>query len=151
VGTERRVAGGTDSLQVAGYPVTAGAVGAVLVAIAAFLPWVSTGGVAETSALKVPVKFLVDKAAQGGGLKVGHVLVLLGIAGVVLASVRPEPRARRICGVVVLVIGALFVIQLQRAIGGWEFLSALGNIGLGVPVVFCGGVLLWRRGSVEAT
>jgi hypothetical protein len=149
VGTERRDM--TSGLQVAGYPVTAPAVGGALVAISAFLPWVSTGGVAEQTAFKVPVKFLVDKAGQGGGLKLGWLLLLLAVAGIVLTSVQPQPMARRICGAVILAVGAIFVIQLQRALGGWEFLSALGNIGLGVPVVFVGGALLWGRASAGAT
>lgn len=139
----------STELAVAGYPVTAPVVGGMLVAASALFAWIAPGGVRSSNAFKVPLTFLVDNTPKPGGPKLGFLLLLLGAAGVVLSTARPEPVIRRVIGAVVVGLGLLFLVQFQRALRGWEFLPVLGNIGLGVPMAIGGGVLLWGRGPTH--
>jgi hypothetical protein len=134
----------TSPLKVGGVQLSVPLVGAVAVAISAFLPWLSSGGV-STGSMDVPVGFLLDyKTADTGGLKVGWVLLALSALALVLA-LRPEvapPVARRAVGWALVVIPSVFVAQLQRLTGDLQAGSVFSLVGFGVYVALVGGLLI---------
>jgi hypothetical protein len=109
--------------------------GGVLALISCFLAW---GGYDDT--LDVPLQFLWDKDATGGA-ELG--IPLVSVAGAValfsVSAIEPFVFLRRLGGVVLLAVTALFVVQLGRRIG-WDNLSS-GNIDLGPYLAGAGGLL----------
>src|SRR5437867_6813082 len=93
--------------------------GGVLAIISCFLAW---DGYDDSFA--VPLRFLWEKDATGGA-KLG--IPLVSVAGVValfsLWAIEPFVFLRRLGGVVLLAVTALFIVQLGRRIG-WDNLSA---------------------------
>jgi hypothetical protein len=89
---------------------------------------------------EVPLQFLWDKDASEG-VKLG--IPLVSVAGAValfsLSAVEPFVFLRRLGGVALLGVTALFVVQLGRNIG-WDNLSP-GNIEAGPYLAGAGGLL----------
>src|SRR5918995_2471616 len=116
-------------------PSPIGLIGGVLAVISCFLAWGDYG-----DSFDVPLQFLWDKDATGGA-KLG--IPLVSVAGAValfsLSAVEPFVFLRRLGGVALLGVTALFVVQLGRRIG-WDNLSA-DNIDVG-PYLAGGGGLL---------
>ena len=109
--------------------------GGVLAIISCFLAW----GDYDDS-FDIPLQLLWDKDASGG-VKLG--IPLVSVSGAValfsLSAVEPFVFLRRLGGVVLLGVTALFVVQLGRRIG-WDNLSA-SNIEAGPYVAGAGGLL----------
>jgi hypothetical protein len=110
-------------------------VGGVLAIISCFLAWDG-----YDDSFGVPLRFLWDRHATGGA-KLG--IPLVSVAGVValfsLSAIEPFVFLRRLGGVALLAVTALFVVQLGRRIG-WDNLSA-GNIDAGPYLAGVGGLL----------
>lgn len=109
--------------------------GGVLAIISCFLAW----GDYDDS-FDVPLQLLWDKDVSGG-VKLG--IPLVSVSGAValfsLSAVEPFVFLRRLGGVVLLGVTALFVVQLGRDIG-WDNLST-GEIEAGPYVAGAGGLL----------
>jgi hypothetical protein len=110
-------------------------IGGVVAVISCFFAW---GGYDDS--FDVPLQFLWDKDATEGA-KLG--IPLVSIAGAValfsVAAVEPFVFLRRLGGVALLGVTALFVVQLGRNID-WDNLSA-GNIEAGPYLAGIGGLL----------
>jgi hypothetical protein len=110
-------------------------IGGVLAVISCLLAW----GDYDDS-FDVPLQLLWDRNATGGA-KLG--IPLVSVAGAValfsLAAVEPFVFLRRLGGVALLGVTALFVVQLGRRIG-WDNLSA-DNIEAGPYLAGAGGLL----------
>ena len=91
-------------------------------------------------AFDVPLRFLWDKDATGGA-KIG--IPLVSVAAVValfsLSAIEPFVFLRRLGGVLLLAVTALFIVQLGRRMG-WDNLSA-DNIDAGPYLAGAGGLL----------
>ena len=109
--------------------------GGVLAIISCFLAW----GEYDDS-FDVPLQLLWDKDASGG-VKLG--IPLVSVSGAValfsFSAVEPFVFLRRLGGVVLLGVTALFVVQLGRDIG-WDNLST-GEIEAGPYLAGAGGLL----------
>jgi hypothetical protein len=114
-------------------------VGAVVLALGTLVSW-TRGGFGSDNAFDVPVSFLWSKAASGG-IKLGVILFLLGVAGGVVTS-RPEIQRFRIAvgGLAALCV-VVFMIQMQRFLSGSPF-NITDVLGLGVLVTLAGAVAL---------
>lgn len=110
-------------------------IGGVVAIVSCFLAWDG-----YDDSFSVPLQFLWDKNATGGA-KLG--IPLVSVAGAValfsLSAIEPFVFLRRLGGVVLLAVTALFVVQLGRRIG-WDHLSA-GNIDAGPYLAGAGGLL----------
>jgi hypothetical protein len=110
-------------------------IGGVLAIISCFVAWDG-----YNDSFDVPLRFLWDKDATGG-VKLGIPLVC--VAAVVtlfsVSAVEPFVFLRRLGGVVLLAVTALFVVQLGRRIG-WDNLST-DNIDAGPYLAGVGGLL----------
>lgn len=126
--------------------ITGAIVGAGLLVVSTFLPWVSVGGVAESGPFDIPAMILVDKDVQPGGLDLGYLVLALAAAGFATAVRVPTAPRRAVAGAVAAVVVA-FIVQLQRLLGGAEFLSVFGNLGLGVITAAGAAYLLWTGSS----
>jgi hypothetical protein len=109
--------------------------GGVLAIISCFLAWDG-----YDDSFDVPLQFLWDKDASGD-VKLG--IPLVSVSGAValfsISAVEPFVFLRRLGGVALLGVTALFVVQLGRRIG-WDNLSA-GNIETGPYLAGAGGLL----------
>ena len=133
-------------------------IGGVLAIISCFLAWDDVAGLAWNDSFKVPLKFLWDRNASAG-VKLG--IPLVSVAGAVallsLSRILAADFLRRLGGVVLLGVTALFVVQLGRRLG-WDALN--DNLGVGPYLAGAGGLLallappgLWplgRRPRAEA-
>ena len=110
-------------------------IGGALALISCFLAWDG-----YDDSFDVPLQFLWDKNASEG-VKLG--IPLVSVAGAValfsLSAVEPFVFLRRLGGVALLGVTALFVVQLGRRIG-WDNLSA-GKIEAGPYLAGAGGLL----------
>jgi hypothetical protein len=106
-------------------PSPIGLIGGVLAIISCFL---ARDGYDDS--FDVPLQFLWDKDATGG-VKLGIPLVIVAVVVALFSVSAIEPFAflRRLGGVVLLAVTALFVVQLGRRIG-WDNLSA-DNVDVG--------------------
>ena len=127
-------------------------VGAAVAAVAAFLPWVSTGPI-STGALDLPVSFLFDnETTDTGGFKIGW-LVLLLAAAALASCLRPgvvPPQAARALGWALVLIATVYVAELQRSVGTLQTASVFSFIGLGVYAALVAGLLI-ALGKAPAT
>jgi len=114
-------------------------VGGVLAIISCFLAWADVAGLASNDSFKVPLEFLWDKTASGG-VKLG--IPLVSVAAVVavlsLSRILALDFLRRLGGVLLLAVSALFVVQLGRRVG-WDNLN--DNLGVGPYLAGAGGLL----------
>ncbi len=109
--------------------------GGVLALISCFVAWDG-----YDDSFDVPLQFLWDKdATDGVSLGVPLVSVAGAVALLAVSAVEPFVFLRRLGGVVLLGVTALFVVQLGRRIG-WDNLSA-GNIEAGPYLAGAGGLL----------
>ena len=111
---------------------------AVALAVCSFLPWIKTGRVSESS-FKVQVAFLFDyKSSSPGGVKVGHLLLLLAVALFAASFVPALATPSRAIGGIAAVVATVFATQVQRLYsqipGGPSLFSSLG-IGVYLTVV----------------
>ncbi len=125
-------------------------VGGLLVAVGAFFPWATLGGASTSDAFDVPAAFLFDKTADPGGLKLGLLLLGLGACGVAAAFKAPLTVRRAVAGAIAVVV-VLFVIQLQRAVGGAEVGSVFAHLGFGVLLAAGGAFCLWTGQAAAVT
>jgi hypothetical protein len=120
-------------------------IGGIAIAISSALPWIaSVQGGDSIKGFDVPAAFLFDfKKAGSGGLKIGLVVLLVGVIGAALTLLPVTGAIRRLLGGLGVVIGGLYVVQLGRlvdAVGGG--VSLTDAIGFGVYVAAGGGLLL---------
>jgi hypothetical protein len=107
--------------------------------VGTLLPWLSASLTGRSAnAFDVPVKFLFDpNNAFAGGINLGVILVVLGLAAVGLAFVPAAGVARRIVGAVIAAAVIVFVVQLLRAVSN----DAFQLLGPGVWVTMVGGLV----------
>ena len=114
-------------------------VGAAFAIISCFVAWDDTARLQWNDSFKVPLKFLWDMNASAG-VKLG--IPLVSVAGAVallsLSRILPADFLRRLGGVVLLGVTALFVVQLGRRLG-WDALN--DNLGVGPYLAGAGGLL----------
>ena len=111
---------------------------AVALAVCSFLPWIKTGRVSASS-FKVKVAFLFDyKTSSPGGIKIGHLLLLLAVALFAASLVPALAAPSRAIGGLAAVIATVFATQVQRLYsqvpGAPGLFSALG-IGVYLTVI----------------
>ena len=121
-------------------PAGAAQVGIVLMVGSAFLPWLSTPGIAAMGTDR-PLAFLWDLDAPESPLTLG--ILLLGLAGLALvgAILRPLDVLGRLAGGLAVVAAGVMVYQWRRFLGdmGIEQLT-LGFIGIGAYAAAGGGL-----------
>ncbi len=132
-----------------GFPL--GAVGAVALAGAAFLPWFSFGG-PDVNAFDVAVKFLWDLDGTGDPM-LGIVVVALGALGLVAALVPAVPDAvRRVAGFAGIGVSSLFAFQVHRGLDT-TFGDTFDALGYGVFIALAAAIVLLvsPRGKITAS
>jgi hypothetical protein len=122
-----------------------GLVGALAIALSALLPWLRLGG-ESANGFDVPVEFLLSyDSSLDTGIKLGLLLILLGVAGLAAVVLFPDPRWRRGVGIAAVAIAVVYVVQVQRALGAGPAAgrpSLLSAVGFGVYVALVGGLAL---------
>ncbi len=125
-------------------------VGAAVLVLGTLLPW-TRSDFGSGSAFDVPLSILWSTTASSG-IKLGVLLLLLGLAGGVVASLADVQRFRVVVGGVAALCIVVFVIQLQRALSG-SSLNVGDVVGFGVLVALAGAIalavapLVWQRRS----
>ena len=114
-------------------------VGAAVLALGTLLPW-TRSAFGSGSGFDVPVTFLWSMSSASG-IKLGLVLLLLAVAGGVLASLAGMQRYRAVAGGVAALCIVVFVAQLQRALRG-SSLNIGDVLGFGVVVALAGAIAL---------
>ncbi len=126
-------------------PVTPVLIGAALVAVGAFLPWISFPNTPSRGSPSIPLQFLADIRTTADG-PIDLVVPLLVAAAIgVGATVMPTwTKVRRIAGWSVVVVTSIFVGQLQRLLGdfGPGGPSLTDSVGIGVVATIAGGLVL---------
>ena len=139
-------AGAAGSVPAGRPPLTLPLLGAALVGIGAFLPWLTFPMSPSFGSPSIPVEFLwsTDTFIDPG--PVDLVVVLLAAVVVALvATARPSwAMARRGAGWVVVVVTTIYVAQVQRLVGdvGEGGPGLIEALGIGVLVTVVGGLLL---------
>jgi hypothetical protein len=116
--------------------------GGVIVAASSWLNWG-----AETrllgparSAYKIAAKFVIDSDAKPGGVNLGVVMLLLGIATIAVAFSRVRRLGCVVIGLAAGVTGFLYVYQVHRAIADHHVpLSLSDAVAIGPYVAVIGG------------
>jgi hypothetical protein len=133
-GTGARAAAGSAG----GFPL--GALGAVALIAAAFLPWFDTGGFTADS-FDVALPFLWDLGASGEPA-LGYAIAGLGALGLIAVFLKGVPDGlRRLAGIAGLVAAALFAYQVHRGVAG-TVSDTIDVLGYGVYVALAGAVVL---------
>jgi hypothetical protein len=126
--------------------------GSVLVIVATFLPWLELGR-SDFNAFKVPVNFLGDGTTEEGAVKIGVVLAVLAGLGIVSVFLRPVRWFGIVTGVLVLAVGARFIMEvgpLLDELEGSEFSAdRFDVVKFGVYVVLVGGLLTLVGGALS--
>lgn len=127
-------------------------IGAAIVIVSAFLPWLDLAGDTVT-AYDSPANFLFDSTSNDDGVNLGIVLLILGAVGIIAVLIRPVRWLSIVVGVAAIVIGARYIWQTNDLLSGndlglFDLLSygAYFAIGGGVVAVL-GGVLTLRRSA----
>lgn len=119
--------------------------GGLALVVSTFLPWISGGGVSAVSAnaLDIPIQTLWDLNAGDGPIKIGFVLLGLGVAAAGLSFVPRMNGIRRICGSVALAIVLGFTLQLYRSVdlAGGSVGDVFSTIGFGVYTALAGAIV----------
>lgn len=117
-------------------------VGAAAVVVGVFLPWVS-GALEGGNAFDVPLSFLWS-LEPNDGVKLGLVLLLVGVGAAALTFLPGTGPVRRILGVVAAAASVVYVVQLFRLIdqAGGGFGDVMDVIGVAVYVTLAGGVVV---------
>ena len=131
-----------------GFPL--GALGAVALIVAAFLPWFSLGSFSADS-FDVALPFLWDVAASGEPA-LGYAIAGLGALGLIALFVKGVPDGvRRLAGMLGIAAAALFAYQVHSGIDG-TVSDTIDALGYGVYVALAGAVILLMspKGRVSA-
>ncbi|MEA3213861.1 MAG: hypothetical protein QOJ19_17 [Acidimicrobiia bacterium] len=137
---ERSSSKPSPSAQLSRAPVAVA--GAVLIAAAGLLPWVRGGG-SSSNAFKVPLKSLFVLNSGSGGPKIGWLLLVMAVGAVALVAFSPDDIVRRVVGGATVVVAALFVIQIQRALMHLDSgPSLISTLGVGVLGCVIGGAMV---------
>lgn len=117
--------------------------GGVLLALSAVLPWLSSPGITR-SALDLPVGLLWDLEAGDMPVKIGFALLAFGGFGAILSFMDRTAWLRRALGILGLIVGAAFAVQLLRLLDetGGSIGELVDAIGVGVYVALAGAVAL---------
>lgn len=126
-----------------------GAAGAALVVIGSLLSWIPDvpNGVKTPNAFRLPYELLIDfKTYDHTDSGVGVLLVALAVVGVALSFVPKAGLIRNLCGVGVLVVVILYLVQSQARVddlSGFGSNTNLGDfLGPGWYVTGMGGLLM---------
>jgi hypothetical protein len=142
-GTGSRAAAGSGG----GFPL--GALGAVAMIVAAFLPWFDSGGFTADS-FKVALPFLWDLGASGDPA-LGYAIAGLGALGLIAEFLKGVPDGlRRLAGIAGLVAAALFAYQVNRGVAG-TVSDTIDVLGYGVYVAIAGALVLLISPKGRAT
>jgi hypothetical protein len=142
-GSSRRAAPAT-----AGTSFPLGAVGAIALTVATFLPWFDSGGL-TADAFDVALPFLWDVEA-GGDPRLGILVLALGALGLAALFLKAVPDGvRLVAGVGGLLVAALFILQVHRGVDA-TFSDTIAVLGYGVYVALAGAavLLLAPRGKI---
>lgn len=110
-------------------------VGAALVLVGSFLPWVSFG-IASASAWDISVNFLISGSGTLSGFKAGFVLLAVVVAGVPFLTRRPLPP---------YTVEALGGLAVVIALLSWFRINDLGGgegVDFGLFICLIGGVVM---------
>ena len=126
-----------------------GAIGGLVVVAGALLPWVQAKGRdVEADAFDVPLRFLSDWQNLGkSGFELGWLVVILAGIGIVVSLVRGGGIVRRILGLALVIVCAVYVLQWQDFLTSGERglgtgLNVWDVVGYGVVVTFGGGIVM---------
>jgi hypothetical protein len=128
-----------------------GVIGAVALAIAAFLPWFASGGFTADS-FDVALPFLWDLEAAGNP-KLGYAVLALGVLGLAPIVFKGVPdTVRRVAALAGIAVAVLFVFQVNRGVDS-TFGDTIEVLGYGVYVALAGAVVLLiaPRGSITTS
>jgi hypothetical protein len=108
----------------------------------AFLGWATDNG--TSTGLDVPVQFLVDSTkVETGAVQAGYVAIALALAGGIIAWFPRLHLVRRLLGVLLVAVAALFVVQLDSLLSAEANPPSLtSTVDIGIVLVFAAGVLL---------
>ena len=121
-----------------GFPL--GALGAIALAVAAFLPWFDSGGFTADS-FDVALPFLWDLEAAGDPA-LGFGIAGLGALGLIALFIKGVPDGvRRLAGMAGLAATALFAFQVHRGVDT-TVSDTIDVLGIGVYVALAGAVVL---------
>jgi hypothetical protein len=128
-----------------GFPV--GALGAVALIAAAFLPWFKTGAF-EADSFDIALPFLWDLAATGEPA-LGYGIAGLGVLGLLALFVKGVPDAvRRLAGIAGMAASAVFAYQVHRGLDG-TVSDTMDVLGYGVYVALAGALVLLLAPSAK--
>ncbi len=128
-----------------------GALGAIAVIIGSLTSWVADtptfGNSVTFNAFKIPFDYLVDDTSSGFTLHnngVGILLVGLAVLGLATSFIPRSGVIRNICGVGVVIVAILYLIQTQSRLDASSFGSTnLGDLlGVGFYVTAVGGLVM---------
>lgn len=126
-----------------------GAIGAVAAILGTQLPWAQAKGRnVEANAFEIPVRFLSDWQHLGkSGFELGWLVVILAGVGIVVSLVRGGGIVRRVLGLALVVVCAMYVLQWQDFLTSGERglgtgLNVWDVVGYGVVVTFGGGIVM---------
>jgi hypothetical protein len=138
-----------------------GVLGAALVALSAWLPWLSGPQTRHQSGYNVPAAFLLDRHASGG-VSLGVVLLVLGVLGVIGAVLAAGRYPSLALGIAVVLVAVLFVSQLRLSVDDLNRASHLHleardvvgagpfAAGAGGFIVVIGALIPGRRAATSA-
>jgi hypothetical protein len=118
--------------------------GPALVVIAGFLEWAGRNFPTSYKAHDIPAKFVIDADAnlEGSGLKLGVLVILVGVVGLVGALVPRVAVLVWACGAVAVVIALLFAVSLNDFMDRANRVVAPGGFGIrntvGIGAALCG-------------
>ncbi len=117
-------------------------IGAALAGVSTMLAWFDFGGVVSANAFDVPFAFLFDRNTfDESTISVGLVTVVIAALALLAAFVQPARVMGRIMGVLLLLVGAAFGVQLIQLANEGD-ISITDIAGWGPVGVIIGGVLV---------
>lgn len=123
--------------------------GVLLLLVSAFLPWISNPARLST-AMDIPVAFLVDLGAAAGGFALGWVVLAAGGVGLLLCFIPRLAPLRRLLGLALFGAAVTVVVQWARYL---DRLDAAGQlvayVGIGVYLAGAAGLMLWSAPSTK--
>ncbi|HEX9694867.1 MAG TPA: SH3 domain-containing protein [Actinomycetota bacterium] len=122
--------------------------GAAAAAVAAFLPWLSTGGL-SVSAMDVAASILWSINPGDFFLKIGMLMLLLAGAAAAATTLPNLARYRKPAAIAIAVVTVGFVVQLSRALKG-SGTGVFGAIGIGVYAALAGAVMIFAGDQPQA-
>jgi hypothetical protein len=126
-------------------------VGSVLAAIATLLPWLEISST-KLDAFDAPLKFLREGSMADGGVKIGVVVVALAVLGIASVFVRPVRWFAIVTGVVIVGIGARFVMEVGTLLDELEqsriFEDRFDVLQYGTYLAIAGGLLAIVGGAL---